>query len=162
MAISEKHLSSAIQKAQAMGIKEKELVCNELFIEQPNLLSSVVVQQMMGNTLEEIDVLLNILIVLHLCIKESGQKISKISEDEQEYQLKLFTSVVKFTEGMDSQLIGSSIDQYLADHKERFLLAYVVKTMKGAKFFENINENSKFLIMCGINLVNCIVNAKSA
>lgn len=158
--ISDTHLVSAINKSQKMDLMEKELVCDEIFIDQPNLLASVLVQQKMGNSLEDVDVLLNILIVLHLAIKESEQRISIITEDELEHQLKIFVSTVKFTEGMDGYFVDRSLSQYIAAHRECVLLAYVIGVMKDANYFENKNESSKFLIMSGINLVNCIANAK--
>ena len=159
--ISEKNIACAIRKANAMDIESKETLCDEIFIDQPNLLASVLVQQQMGNELKEVDVLLNILMVLHMAIKESGNKISKITENEQEYQLKIFSATVKFTENMGNECINESLNQFINDHKERNLLAYVVGKMRGANFFENRKENSKYLIMAGINLVNCIANAKN-
>ena len=158
--ISEIYLIRAIDKAQKLNIKDKELICDEIFIEQPNLLASVLAQQQMGNTLEEVDVLLNILIVLHLAVKESGKRILKISEEDQDHQLKVLSATMKFSEGMNSSLVDSSINQYVANHDERFLLAYVIGAIKDAKFLENNMESSKYLIMAGVNLVNCIANAQ--
>lgn len=159
--ISEKNIACAIRKSNAMDIKSKEILCDEIFIDQPNLLASVIVQQQMGNELKEVDVLLNILMVLHMAIKESGNKISTITENEQEYQLKLFSATVKFTESMGNNYIDESLEQLIKNHKESILLAYVIEKMRDANFFENRKENSKYLIMTGINLVNCIANAKN-
>jgi hypothetical protein len=158
--ISEINLIRAIDKAQKLDIKDKELICDEIFIEQPNLLASVLVQQQMGNKLEEIDVLLDILIVLHLAVEESGKRIQKVSEEDQEHQLKVLSATIRFSEGMNNSLVQSSINQYIANHNEKLLLAYVLGAMKDAKFFENNKENSKYLIMAGVNLVNCIANAQ--
>ncbi len=158
--ISETNIACAVRKVHAMDMKTKEILCDEIFIEQPNLLASVLVQQQMGNELEEIDVLLKILMVLHIAIKESGKKISKITEKEQEYQLKLFSATVKFTESMGNDFVDASLKQFIKDHKESNFLSYVVGEMRDANFFENRKENSKYLIMAGINLVSCIANAK--
>ena len=142
-----------------MDLKNKELVCDEIFSEQPNLLGSVLVMKKMGNTLKDVDVLLNILIVLHLALKESGVKIAEISEQEQDRELKLLTSVITFSEGMGSRLVDSSINQFISDQKYPFLLTYVIDTMKDAGFYVNQNEISKYLIMAGVNLVACISHA---
>ncbi len=159
--ISGQNIACAIKKSKAMDIKSKELLCDEIFIEQPNLLASVLVLQKMGNELKEVDVLLNVLMVLHMAVKESGNKISKITEKEQEYQMKIFTATVKFTENMDANCVNESLDQFINNHKESVLLAYVIEKMRIANFYENKKESSKYLIMAGINLVNCIANAKN-
>ena len=70
--VSKKNLADALRKVQFLNIKEKELICDEIYKEQPNLFGSVIVQQRLGNSLEDIDVLLEILIVLHLSLKEAG------------------------------------------------------------------------------------------
>ena len=158
--ISQGNLMCAIKKAQKMNIPEKERVCDEILIEQPNLLASVLVLNNMGNTLEEVEVLLNILIVLHLAVKESGVRIEKVSEEAQERQLNMLAAIIKFTEGMDSRFVDISINQYFVSQDEKILLAYVLSAMKDAKFFENKKECSKYLIMAGLNLVKCIINAK--
>jgi len=158
--ITQDHLFRAIQIANNMSVKDKEFVCDEIFIEQPNLLASVLVQVKMGNTMEEVDVLLDILIVLYLAHKESGEKIERITEDEQEHELRIYAEVLKFTEGMDLIAVVSSFNQYFPSQDDRILFDYVVSKMKDARFFENQKECSKYLLMAGINLINCIRNAK--
>lgn len=157
--ISSENLKSAINRAQNMSLTDKESACDEIFREQPNLLASVLVQQQMGNTLEEVDVLLNILIVLHTAVKEAGVRIEKISELQQEDQLAKLTTSVAFSEGMDSHLVDSSIKQIISNHKAPIMLAYVTDTMREAGFFENMRECSKYLVLAGVNLVNCVSNA---
>ena len=158
--ITHDHLFRAIQIASNMSIKDKEVVCDEIFIEQPNLLSSVLVQAQMGNTLEEVDVLLEILIVLYLALKESGEKIEKISEEEQAHELSVYAEVIIFTEGMDACTVVSSFNQYFENQDDRMLFEYVVGKMKDARLFENQKECSKYLLMAGMNLINCIRKAK--
>jgi hypothetical protein len=157
--LSSENLTSAINKAQNMSLTDKELACDDIFREQPNLLASVLVQQQMGNTLEEVDMLLNILIVLHLAVKEAGVRIEEISELQQEDQLAKLTISVAFSEGMDSHLVNSSIKQYISNHKEPIMLSYVTNTMKEAGFFENMRECTKYLVLAGVNLANCVSNA---
>jgi hypothetical protein len=140
--ITQDHLSRAIQKANSMSIRDKEFVCDEIFIEQPNLLASVLVQIHKGNTIEEVDVLLEILIVLYLALKESGEKIEKISEEEQARQLRIYAEICKFTEGMDRSTVISSFNQYYASQDDRLLFEYIVGKMKDAQFFENQKECS--------------------
>lgn len=154
------NLNQALQKAQALNIKEKELICDEIYREQPNLLGSVLVQQRLGNPLQDVDILLNILIVLHLSLKEADITISKITEQEQEHQLRLLKSTILFSEGLEDNLIKNSVNQYVANHSEPILLAYVIGTMRDSGFFEKREGNSKYLTMAGLNLVACIANGK--
>lgn len=158
--VSNKNLANALRKVRSLNIKDKELICDEIFKEQPNLFGSVIVQQRLGNSLEDIDVLLEILIVLHLSLKEAGVTISKISEQDQEYQLRLLKETILFSEGLGDPLIKSSVDQFVSNHKEPILLAYVIGTMRDAGFLEKKEEHSKYLVQAGLNLVACIANAK--
>jgi hypothetical protein len=157
--ISSENLTSAINRAQNMSLTDKESACDEIFREQPSLLASVLVQQQMGNTLEDVDVILNFLIVLHLAVNEAGVRIEEISELQQEDQLAKLKTSVAFSEGVDSHLINSSIKQYISNHKEPIMLAYVIDTMKQAGFYESMRECSKFLVLAGVNLANCVSNA---
>jgi hypothetical protein len=158
--VSNKNLASALRKVCLLNIKDKELICDEIFKEQPNLLGSVIVQQRLGNSLEDIDVLLEILIVLHFSLKEAGIRISKISEREQEHQLRILKETILFSEGLGQHLLKSSVDQYVSNHKEPILLAYVINAMQDAGFFERKEENLKYLIQAGVNLVACIADAE--
>ena len=158
--VSAEHLAHAISTAAKMDLKEKEQVCDAIFTMQPNLLGSVLVQKPFGASMETIDVLLNMLIVLHLAIDKSGQALATISEEEQRRQLELFAATVNFSEGMDDKSVSESIRQCAAYKREKFLLAYVIETMKHSGFFDDQAENAKYPIIAGINLVNCIANAK--
>ncbi|MBL4607546.1 MAG: hypothetical protein JKY01_06925 [Pseudomonadales bacterium] len=145
-----------------MSLQEKESIVDEIFNEQPNLLASVLVQPQMGNSLENIDVLLNILIVAHISLKESGVKLRKITESLQESEMAKFVVTVNFSEGLDSSGIVSAIGQYIASQREKYLLVYAFNEMNNAGFCSLKTENYKYLIMAGINIVSCISAGKLA
>ena len=158
--VSKKDLSRAIKKVRAMDITTKEHICNDLFEQQPNLLASVLVQQQMGNTMDDVESLLHILLVLHCAIKEAGIIIPKITEEEQVRQLEILKHSILFSQGMSIDLVESSISQYVSNHKEPELFSCVLGSMREAGIFRNKNEASKYLMMAGINLVSCIADAK--
>ncbi len=158
--VTANNLAQALQKVQSLNIKDKELICEEIYKEQPNLLSSILVQKQLGNSLQDVEVLLNILIVLHLSLNEAEVKLSKVTEEEQEHQLRLLKSTILFSEGLSDNLVKNSVNQYISNHKEPILLAYVIDTMQAAGFFEKKGESSKYLSQAGLNLVACIANAK--
>ena len=158
--VTVKQLARAVKKAQKMDMQSKELLCDKIYIEQPCLLASVVVQKQMGNTMEDVDVLVNILIVLYLSLKESNREIAMITEQDQDYQLTMLYNSIIFAEGMNNEMVASSVEQYIANHKEPVLLAYVVDTMLQNGFHKNQADHSKYLLLAGMNLVECIANAK--
>ena len=158
--VSAAHLTTAIKAAAAMDIKEKEQVCDTLYAEQPNLLASVLTLPSLGVSMETVDVLLNILIVLHLAVEKSGQVLAVVSEQEQERQMQHFAATVRFADDLDEQSFVQSIQQTTAYKKEKFLFAYVIDTMQRAGFVHDPAESAKYPMMAGINLVNCIATAK--
>lgn len=162
MRITQTPLTNAILKTQQMSMKEKEAVFDKIFTEQPNLLASILVQQQMGNSMAQMEVLINILLVSHLALKESGIKVVKISDDLQDKEMAKFVATIKFTEGLSASSLESSLQQYVASQKEKELLAYALNEMTEAGFTRLENESSKYLILTGINMVNCISAAKLA
>ena len=158
--VTKENLSHALNKVHAMDVTTKEHVCDDLFEQQPNLLTSVLVQNQMGNAMNDVDSLLHILIVLHFAVKEAGIILLKISEQEQERQLDILKESILFSRDMSLNLVENSINQYVSNHKEPVLFSYVLGAMREAGFFKNKNEASKYLIMAGINLVSCIAEAK--
>ena len=62
-AISQTVLVDAHIAVRAMGLNQRVALADEVFLRQPNLLASVLVQQRMDASLEQIDVLVHILLV---------------------------------------------------------------------------------------------------
>jgi len=58
--------------------------------------------------------------------------------------------------------LESSLQQYVVSQKEKELLAYALNEMTEAGFTRLENESSKYLILTGINMVNCISVARLA
>lgn len=154
------HLVVAIRLAASMGISEKEAVCDRIYSAQPNLLASVLAQRSLGVTMPTIDVVLNILVVLQLAIKESGQMLATVSEAHPERELRRFTAAVRFTEGLSGDAVPRSIQQTTAYRREKYLLAYVVGTLQRTGLSDLRDETSKYPFLTAINLVNCIATAR--
>ena len=66
----------------------------------------------------------------------------------------------RFTEGLGSDALAQSIEQTTAYRREKFLFAYVVDILQRAGLTNLRNETSKYPILVGINLVNCIATAR--
>ena len=143
-----------------MSVKEKEGVCDRIYVAQPNLLGSVLALKSFGVDMHTIDVLLNILIVIQLAIEESGQVLATIMEDDQDRELCRFTAAVGFTEGLSPSETGASIRQSVAYKREPFLFAYVFDAIRRADLFEFRDEMAKYPFLAAMNLVNCIASAR--
>jgi hypothetical protein len=158
--VTVEQLAAAIRAATAMDIKEKERVCDTIHATQPNLLASVLVLRSFGISMPTIEIVLNILIVLHLAIVESGQVLATVTEDDQDRELSRYTASVKFTEGLDGAAFMRSFEQTTAYRKERFLLAYVLNNLTQSGITAQKEERAKYPMLAAINLVNCIATAK--
>ncbi|MFT4871609.1 MAG: hypothetical protein ACI9F1_002393 [Colwellia sp.] len=160
--IKESALIKAIKQSNQMDFTELEKVVDEIYLEQPNLLASVLVQSKMGNKIEDVDVLLNILIVTFLALRYSNIKLEMITEKLQEKEMAKYAGHFKFLDGLNQENTEQAIHQFSNSKSEKILLSYVIGAMMDAGFTKRKNESSKYLLMSGINIINCICVAKIA
>lgn len=158
--ITRKSLIAALQKIQGMDLKEKEAICDEIHHEQPNLLDSVLVLTRMGVSLAYVDIVLEILMVIHLAIKESGKKLKTITIKEQRRELKRIMDYMNLSAGKKPEVFAKLMERYIGYRKEPFLLAYVVVQLKEKGVPYDTREESKHVILTAVHLVGCIANAK--
>ena len=156
VSISSEHLAVAIEAVAAMDLKEKEAICDTIYAAQPNLLGSVLVLSSLGSSMETVEVVLNILIVIHLAVANSGQVLATVSEENLERQLQRFIATVNFSEGLDELSISQSIRQTKAYRKEKVLLAYVLGVLQRSGLVNQQHENAKYPMLAALNFVNCI------
>ena len=145
-----------------MALAESEKIMDEIYLDQPNLLASVLVQNQMGNKLEDVEVLLNILIVTFLALKYSNAKLEIITEDLQAKEMAKYAGHFDFLEGLNQKNTEKAINQFSDSKSEKLLFAYVIGAMIEAGFTKRKNESAKYLVMTGINIVNCVCVAKIA
>jgi hypothetical protein len=86
--ISSRNLVDAVLRVERLGLQKRGRLAEEVCAWQPNLFFSVLVLQRYGATLEQLEVVLNLLLVLHEAMKSSGRRWPVISEDVQERCLK--------------------------------------------------------------------------
>jgi len=154
--ISTDAMVKALIAAQAMDLQQKEQLADEVFRAQPNLLGSVVVLPRLGVALAKVDFAVEILFVCFLAMKESGLAWPLITEDDQDRQLQRFIAISRFGDDLNDSLRGRSMDQYIADHPEKDLLAYVMA--ETSKWLTRITpeESDKYVMLAIWNVVNCI------
>ena len=139
-----------------MDMKQKEQLADELFRAQPNLLGSFLVQKQLGVSVEKMDFLVDLLFTCFQAMKESGLTWPVITEDELDRQMRRFVASVKFGDGLDKSLRDQSMRQYIEDHPENELLAYV--QAETSIWMNRIvpEETDKYVMMAAANFVNCI------
>ena len=154
--ISSRFLVDAVLRVERMSFKEREQLADEIHAEQPNLLFSVLVLQRYGATLEQIEVVLNLLFVFHEAMKGSGKVWPVISEDVQDRCLIRISARVRFIEGLTPQQQTQATLDAIADYPEKELLAYVFGKFKDHGLLGVETETQKMLLLAALNLVECI------
>ena len=104
---------AAIRSAQALDLKGKEVLAEEVFHAQPNLLASVLVLPRLGVALSKIDFALDMLFVCFLAMKASNTDWPLITEDDQDRQLQRFVAISRFGDDLGANLRERSMQQYV-------------------------------------------------
>jgi hypothetical protein len=157
------NLAAAIRKVRAMSVKEKEALADEIYLHQPHLLASCLVQSRLGVEPAAVEFLLHILLVCYQSMKESGLQWPVITEDEQDRQMQRWIGAVQFSEHAMWSAADSAREHYTSQHPEQTLLAFVVSETN--QWLREISERNaeaqsdKFVMMASMNLVNCIAGA---
>lgn len=99
-AISKSALADAITAVGKMDNRQRELLADDIHAHQPQLLASVLVQQQFGASLEQVEVLLNLLLVSFQAMKASRYDWPVITEFMQERCFARFAGRVRFIEGL--------------------------------------------------------------
>ena len=146
----------AVLRFDSMTFQDRERLAEEVHARQPNLFFSVVVLQRYGATLEQLEVVLNLLLVFYEAMKISGRAWPIISEDVQERCLKRISGRVRFIEGLTQQEQTQATSDAIADHPEQQLLAYVYGKFREHGLLGIETETEKMLMLAALNLVECI------
>ena len=97
--------------------------------------------------------------MLFICfraMKESALTWPVITEDELDPQSQRFVGIVNFGSDLGESLRNRSMQQYVEDHPEKELLAYV--QMETMSWLQRVvpEETDKYVILAVWNFVNCI------
>ncbi len=155
-AIGQAVLGDADIAVRAMGLDERMRLADEIFLQQPNLLASVLVLPRMGVTIVQLDVVITILLVAWQAMKTSGHHWPPISEDAQERCLQRLTGKIGFVEGLSGKMLAKAIQQQIDEHREPYLLAFVFGHLGEHDLLSVRTEAEKYLLLAALNLVDCI------
>lgn len=159
--ISQTLLTQAVMRVDSLGINERIALSDEIFLQQPNLLASVLVLQRMGAGYPQIDVVLNLLLVIYQAMKISGHIWPVISEETQERCLQRLTARARFIEGLNPELTSQAVEQQIKDHGECYLLAYAHGTLEKHRLLAVRTDAEKYLLLAALNLVDCVADTKA-
>lgn len=154
--ISSRLLVDAVLRVERMSFKERERLADEIHSRQPNLLGSVLVLQRHSATLEQMEVVLNLLLVFYEAMRASGRAWPVISEDVQERCLQRISGRARFIEGLTPHQQTQASRNAIADHPEQQMLAYVFGKFGQHGLLGIETETQKMLMLTALNLVECI------
>ena len=154
--ISSRLLVDAVLRVERMSFKARERLADEIHDRQPNLFFSVLALQRCGASLEQIEVVLNLLFVFYEAMRASGRTWPVISEDVQDRCLQRISARVRFIEGLTAQQQAQAVSDAITDHPEQQLLAYVFGKFRDHGLHGIETEAEKMLMLAALNLVECI------
>jgi len=139
-----------------MDRHQQEVLADEIFESQPNMLGSVLALSKMGVTAERMGFPVRMLLVCFQAMKESDVVWPMISEQEIRRQMERWISSVQMGDSLNSSLRLYATQVYVDAHPERDLLAYVTSGM--AQWLSDVHqeESDRYVMMAVQNLVNCI------
>jgi hypothetical protein len=159
--MSIEHVGQAVAKLQAMNMAHKEQLAEGLAREQPALFASFLAQRSFGVSYEKMEFLLHILFVCYLATKESGLQWPAVTADEVDACLARYVESVKFGLDLEPAQRHELVLQFVAQHPEQALLAYV--QVETASWLRRVNpeDSDRFVMLAAVNMVNCIGYARS-
>lgn len=160
--ISSQHLVRAVLRVQRMDLKARERLADEIHGKQPNLLYSVVVLHKLGASLQQTEVVLELLLVFYEAMKASGKAWPLISDEVQDRCMQRLCARVGFIEGRTHNLQVQASSQATTEHPEQALLAWTLGQFKDHGLLGIDTEVHKVLLLAALNLVECIADTAPA
>ena len=161
LAISKSTLADAITAVGKMDTRQRELLASDIHSHQPLLLASVLAQQQFGASLEQIEVLLNVLLVSYRAMKNSSHAWPLVTEEIQERCFARFAGRIRFLEGLTNAKKAMAISDAVTEHSEKWLLAFVFDELQTHDLLVIDTDAKKFLVLCALGIVECVAEATS-
>ena len=159
-ALSQQVIAEGAVAFGAMTAQQRVALADEVFAEQPNLLASVLVQQRMGASLAQIEVLLNLLFVAHLAMKCSGRRSLATHHGGDPgplpAALQRLTGRMRLAQRLAPRRLRRAVQGAIDDHREPQLLAYTYGHLNEHGLRTIDTEAQEYLMLAALNLVECI------
>lgn len=154
--ITQSVMVQAAIDVRRMSPAQKVALADEIFLQQPNLLASILVLQRMGVGMVELEVPVHILLVTFQAMKLSGRAWPIVTEDVQEGCMQRLTARARFNEGLPADLANKVVQQFCDEHPERYLLAFVYGYLGDHDLLAVRTDAEKYLMLGALNLVECV------
>jgi len=139
-----------------MSHDQKVRLGDEIYAQQPNILTSILALPRMGVDMAQLEVALHILLVTFQAMKLSGHHWPLITEDIQDGCLQRLTARARFNEGLSEELATQVVKQSHNEHAERYLLVFVYGWLGDHDLMAVRTEAQKYLMLGALNLVECV------
>ncbi|WP_295391806.1 hypothetical protein [uncultured Thiodictyon sp.] len=150
------HVAKAHQVVGQLTLKQKERLVDEIFQKQPNLLASVLALSRSNVKIERIDVILNILLLCFEAVRCAQLRLPVVTEAIQELCLARIAGRSRFIEGLSNQSVEQAVNDQVAEHTDKNLLALVFHELKEHGFSDVRTEQEKLCVLDALNLVETI------
>jgi hypothetical protein len=139
-----------------MGQAQKVALADEIFLQQPNLLASILTLPRMGVGMVQLEVPLHILLVTFQAMKLSGRTWPVVTEEVQETCMQRLTARARFNEGLPADLVNKVVQRFCDEHPERYLLAFAYGYLGDHDLLSVRTDAEKFLLLGVLNLTECV------
>lgn len=154
-------LKKAVFALDRMSDAQREQLADEIYLKQPNLLGSVVVQYHMGASMAQVEALLSMLLVAYQAMKVSARYWPLISDATQDICLRRLTDNLLSIEGRDPAARQRAINLHIEQHKEPYLLAFIYSQLRLHDMMVIRTDAEKYLVLAALNMVECIAETVS-
>lgn len=154
--ISQEVMVHASRAVEGMSHDQKVRLADEIFVQQPSLLASILVLHRMGVSTPELEVALHILLVAFEAMQRSGNTWPSVSEDVQDKCLQRLTARMRFNDGLPARAAAQMVRQFCDEHPERYLLAFAYGYLGEHDLLSVRSDAQKSLLLAVLNLVECI------
>jgi hypothetical protein len=154
--ISLEAMVRAMRAVEAMKLRQKEALTDEIFLAQPHMLGSVLVLPKLGVSMGKTEFAIELLLLCYQAMKESGRTWPLITEDDQELQQRIYVTAVRLGEDLSPSQQDRLMKQYVETHPEQNLLACI--GARTADWLERIDpeDSDRYVMLAAANFVNCI------
>ena len=160
--ITQSVMVRAAIEVNRMDQARKVALADEIFLQQPNMLASILVLPRMGVDMAQLEVPIHILLVTFQAMKLSGHKWPVVTEDIQDKCMQRLTARARFNEGLPGDLATQVVQQFCDEHRERYLLAFVYGHLSDHDLLAVRTEAEKYLLLGALNLAECVAFVGSA
>lgn len=154
--ISLEDTSEARQAIRRMTPRQKELLADEIFQAQPNLLASVLSLSRENISNERLEVILNILFMSFEAARHAELNLPLVTEAVQDQCMRRIVGQSKFADGLRSKMLKKAVKDQIDNHSEKYLFALVFKELKDNGFSSVRTESDKLCVLAALNLVESI------